>query len=210
MIPVAIFARISDTTAGRQDTSRQVNDLQAICEQQNWTVAATVTEQISGAKTNEQREGLQQVLSLAAAGQIKKVVITEVSRLGRKVGEVIKTIEQLAAFGVSIYIGNIGMETLLPDGRENFMFKPILVTLAGFAEMERELLRERILSGLATAKKNGKTLGRPVGSSDPGEVVDKYPAVVKHLRKGFSVRQVAKLADVSPATVQKVKKALAA
>jgi DNA invertase Pin-like site-specific DNA recombinase len=207
---VAIFARVS-TKDGRQDNGRQVNDLQTLCNTQGWTVAATVTETISGAKKNDQREGLQEVMRLAASGAISKVVVTEVSRLGRKVGEVIQTIEQLAALKVSIYIGNIGMETLLHDGKENFMFKPILVTLAGFAEMERELLRERILSGMETAKKKGKTFGRPTGSGESlDEVTTKYPVIVKHLKKGRSIRETAKLAGVAPATVQKVKKALAA
>ena len=204
---VILFCRVSTND---QHNLRQINDLSALAKTQNWNIEEIISEYISGAKRNDQREGLNQVLQLAATGKIQKVVVTEISRIGRKVSEVIKFIEQLTAFGVSLYIQNIGMETLLPNGRENFMFKPILVTLAGFAEMERELLRERIKSGLETAKRKGKTLGRPTGSAEQTDVLEKYPNVTKYLKQGFSVRKAAKLSDVSPATVQKVKKALAA
>lgn len=207
---VAIFARVSKVD-GTQTTSRQTTELAELATKQGWQVVATVTEQISGAKSNIEREGLQELLSLAASGQVQKVLIAEVSRLGRKVAEVLKVIEALAAYKVSIYIANIGMETLLADGRENFMFKPILVTLAGFAEMERELLKERIKSGMEQAKKKGKKFGRPTGTSESkADLLNKYPAVTKNLAKGFSIRQTAKLAGCTPATVQKVKKALAA
>jgi len=205
---VALFTRVSTAD---QNTTRQLNDLRKTAEQQSWTITAEITETISGAKDNSEREGIAELLQLAAAGQIRKVVVTEVSRLGRKVSEVINLIEQLQAFGVSIFIANIGMETLLADGKVNFMFKPILVTLAGFAEMERELLKERIKSGMKAARKAGKRIGRPEGSSEQAaDVLDKYPLVVKQLQKGRSVREAAKLADVSPATVQKVKKAMLA
>lgn len=205
---VAIFARVS--TTDKQTTDRQINDLRTLCVNNNWTVVATITEHVSGAKSNSDREGLQQLFALAQRREIKKVVITEVSRIGRNVSEGVQTIDQLTACGVSLYIQNIGMETLLADGKPNFMFKPILLTLVGFAEMERELLRERIKSGLETAKRKGKKLGRPTGVTETGDtVLAKYPAVVKSLRTGtFSVRQVAKLCDVSPNTVQKVKQAL--
>lgn len=204
---VAIFCRVSTKD---QHNLRQINDLTDLANKQGWVIEEIITEYISGAKRNDQREGLNQILQLAAAGKIQKVVVTEISRIGRKVSEVINFIEQLAAFKVSIYIQNIGMETLLANGKENFMFKPILVTLAGFAEMERELLRERIKSGLQTAKRKGKTLGRPTGSAEQTDVLEKYPKVAKYLKQGFSIRKSAKLADVAPATVQKVKKALAA
>ena len=159
-------------------------------------------------RRNSEREGLQQLFDLARRRKIRKVIITEVSRIGRNVSEGVQIIENLTAAGVSIYIQNIGMETLLPDGRTNFMFKPILLTLIGFAEMERELLRERICSGLETARKNGKTLGRPKGGETNDDVLQKYPGIVRELRSGLSVRKVAKICDVSPNTVQKVKQAL--
>lgn len=207
---VAIFARIS-TNDGRQDNSRQVSQLEDFCKKQNWTVAEVITEEISGAKSTSEREQLQHLFQLAGTGAIQKVIISEVSRIGRKVSDGIEIIDKLTRLGVSIYVQNIGMETLLADGRPNFMFKPILLTLIGFAEMERELLRERIKSGLKNAKRKGKTLGRPAGQTEaPEDFLGKYPKVAKELKSGLSLRKIAKLCDVSVNTVLKVREAMAA
>jgi DNA invertase Pin-like site-specific DNA recombinase len=207
---VAIFARVS-TNDGRQDNNRQTGDLLALAAQNGWQVEQTITEEISAAKSNDQRPGLQELLKLARSRKIKKVIVTEISRLGRKVSEGLQVIEELSKNGVSVYVQNIGIETLLSDGRENYMFKPILLTLMGFAEMERELLRDRVKSGLEAAKRRGKTLGRPTGSSkNEREIVKEYPAIVRALKAGeLSIRQIAKLNDVAPNTVMKVKRALA-
>jgi DNA invertase Pin-like site-specific DNA recombinase len=91
------------------------------------------------------------------------------------------------------------------------MFKPILLTLVGFAEMERDLLRERIKSGQAQARRAGKKIGRPAGTTiTPEALLAKHPKVVRQLRAGLSVRQAAAVCDVSTGTVQRVKQALAA
>ncbi len=206
---VAIFARVS--TTDRQTTTRQINDLRALCAKQSWTIVDTITEHVSGAKANSEREGVQQLFELAQRRSVDKIVVTEISRIGRNVSESVQIIDRLTAAGISLYIQNIGMETLLADGKPNFMFKPILLTLVGFAEMERELLRERIRSGLETAKRKGKKLGRPTGVTETtDDVLAKYPAVVRQLRSGQSVRNAAKICAVSPNTVQKVKQALQA
>ena len=122
---VAIFARVS--TTDRQTTTRQVNDLRDLCANQSWTVAHVITEHVSGAKTNDAREGVQQLFDLATRRAVQKVVITEISRIGRNVSESVQIIDRLTAAGVSLYIQNIGMETLLADGRPNFMFKPCVL-----------------------------------------------------------------------------------
>ena len=203
---VAIFARVS--TTDRQTTDRQINDLRDLCANQSWTIVETIAEHVSGAKANIDREGVQQLFALAQRRTIQKVIITEISRIGRNVAESVQIIETLTAAGVSLYIQNIGMETLLADGRTNFMFKPILLTLVGFAEMERELLRERIKSGLDTARRKGKKLGRPAGATETADdILAKYPSVVRNIRSGLSVRKIAKICDVSAGTVQKVKEA---
>lgn len=206
----AIFARIS-TNDGRQTNERQLGDLRTLCAQNNWAVIEEITEEISGAKSRESREGLTQLITLAKSGKIDKVVISEISRLGRKVSDGIRVIEELNEAGVSIYIQNIGMETLLSDGRPNYMFKPILLTLMGFAEMEREQLRDRVKSGLENARRNGKRLGRPEGSTKSDkDLLKQYASVVRDLKNGLSIRKAAKLNDVSPNTVVKVKSAMEA
>jgi len=205
---VAIYTRVSTDA---QTTARQISELHALCAANGWQVAAEVTETISGAKNNSERPGVQQLFDLAKRRQINKVVVTEVSRIGRNVSEAVQIIDLLTTARVSLYIQNIGLETLLPDNRPNFMFKPILLTLVGFAEMERDLLRERIKSGQAQARRAGKKIGRPAGKAiTPEAMLAKHPKVVRQLRAGLSVRQTAAVCDVSPGTVQRVKQALAA
>ena len=207
---VAIFARVS-TTDGRQCNDRQTSELNNLCAQNSWQVVETITEDISGAKDREQRKGLSKLVTLAQSGRIDKIVISEISRLGRKVSDGIKVIEEITEANVSIYIQNIGMETLLSDGSPNYMFKPILLTLMGFAEMEREQLRVRVKSGLENARRKGKTLGRPKGSTQSNkDLLRKYSGLKKDLESGLSLRKAAKLHDVSPTTAQKVKRAIGA
>jgi DNA invertase Pin-like site-specific DNA recombinase len=190
---VAIFARVS-TTDGRQDNTRQTSELEALCVRNNWNVIETICEEISGAKSRHDRPGLKRLIALAQAGNVT---------------DGIAVIDQLTKAGVSIFIQNIGMETLLSDGKTNFMFKPIILTLMGFAEMEREQLRERVKSGLENAKRKGKTLGRPNGSSKSDQdILKQYPAIVKQLKAERSIRETAKLCDVANGTVVKVKQAL--
>lgn len=206
----AIFARVS-TNDGRQSNDRQVNELLELCARQNWQVAEVITEQISSTKSRDQRPGLERLIDLAQSHSIQKVVISEISRLGRNVSDGIHVIDLLAGCGVSIYVANIGLETLLSDGKPNYLFRPILLTLMGFAELEREQLRERIRSGLDQARRSGKQLGRPQGSNlTPADYLKQYPAVTRELRSGLSIRKTAKLCDVSAATVQKVKRAMVA
>ena len=77
--------------------------------------------------------------------------------------------------------------------------------LAEFARMERETLRERILSGMDQARRQGKHVGRPDGSTENKEAfLKKYPSVVRNLRQGISVRKTAKICDISINTVRKV------
>ena len=81
--------------------------------------------------------------------------------------------------------------------------------LAEFARLERETLRERILSGMEEARRKGKKIGRPEGSLKEAEnYLQDYPSVVRNLKQGLSLRQTAKVCEVSVNTVRKVKSAM--
>jgi DNA invertase Pin-like site-specific DNA recombinase len=202
-LPVAIFVRVSKQS---QDYQRQISDLQAYATRQGYEVVKVISEKISGAADN--REGIAELLELVESGQIQKVLVSEVSRLGRKTSEVLQVVDELTDQGVSIYVQNFGMETLLPNGKRNSAAGIIFTLLAEFARMERETMIERINSGLAEAKRIGKKFGRPEGSTmTQAELLEKYPKVVKLLKQGQSIRNTAAIAGVSSKTVEKVKKA---
>jgi len=85
-IRAAIFVRVSTK---HQDTARQVDDLKQLCQKQGWEPVSIITEKVSGKAKNSQRPGLQKLIDLADARQIDKVVVSEVSRLGRNTREVL-------------------------------------------------------------------------------------------------------------------------
>ena len=196
-----IFVRVSKR---EQDYQRQLEDLRALAKTQNLEIIAEIAEKISGVKDNQERDGVQELLRLAQKGIIQKVLVQEVSRLGRSTVEVLKVLEELTSLRVSVYVQNFGFETL-KSGKRNPIAQFMFTLLAEFARMERETLRERILSGMEEARRQGKHLGRPDGSLENKETfLKKYPSVVRNLRQGISVRKTAKICDTSINTVRKV------
>lgn len=207
MTPVAIFVRVSK---GGQDYTRQVADLTAFCEKHNYTIVQVLAEKISGIKNNKERVAIQELIGLAKSQKIKKVLVTEVSRLGRKTSEVLQVMEELTELNISVFVQNYNMETLTPEGKRNPVAQLIFTFLAEFARLERETMIERICSGLDAAKRKGVTLGRKKGSTQSNEqILQKNPKIVRYLKEGAaSIREIAKLCEVSPGKVQKVKTAL--
>ena len=208
-VPVAILVRVSTS---KQETTRQVSELKALAESKGWQVAAICQESgVSGRAAEEDRHGLQEVLALAKAGKIKKVLVHEVSRLGRRPSVVMSFVESLETYCVSLYWHAQGIETLLPNCKRNPAAGIMLALLAEMARGEVETIRERINSGLAEARRKGIKLGRPIGSGlDAAALLAKHKDVVKALKAGHSVRNAAKITGKGPSTVQRVNAALKA
>ncbi|MEO6305456.1 MAG: recombinase family protein [Bacteroidia bacterium] len=203
---VAIFGRVS---SDQQDFQRQINDLQKVADRIGYEVVTVITEKISGAKTNEERKGIQQLLEGARKGQFKKVMVTEVSRLGRSTIETLKLLEELHKLGISIYLQDLNAETLNEKGEVSFQTEIMLHMLSLFSKNERRNLIDRIRSGMKTAKANDIHCGRPLGTVEEKETfLSKYPKIVEGLKKGFSIRECVKLYDTSLATVAKIRKAV--
>jgi len=204
MTQVAIFGR---TSTQEQDYQRQVVDMQKVADKFDYQVVSIITEKISGAKKNEERAGIQQLLNEARAGKFQKVLVTEVSRLGRNTLETLKLVEELHQLGVSIYLHDLGTETLNDENEMNMQTEMMLHMLSLFAKNERRTTIARIKSGMAQAKKNGVHCGRHKGTTENTEkFLSKYSKVVEGLRKGFSIRECVKLYDTSLGTVAKVRK----
>ena len=201
-----IYARVS-SMGDRQSTERQIEDLTRYAEGKGYEIVKVFQEHISGAKTNQERGILSECLEFCRTERPGTLMVTELSRLGRSTVEVLKAVEDLTAAGVSIYILDLNLSTLDERGEENPVAKMVLTVLALGAEMERKLILGRLNSGRELAKKRGVAMGRPKGTTD--DLLQKYPEVVKHLRKGKnSIREIAKLTGVSVSTVQRVKKSL--
>lgn len=205
MKPVAILVRVSTR---KQETDRQISELKAVADSKGWAVVEVVQEAgISG--SSKIRPGLARALELARAGRIRKVLVHEVSRIGRRNSVVHAFIDDLTDLGVSLYWHAQGIETILDTGKRNPAAGVMLALLAEMARAEKETLVERINSGLAEARRKGRVLGRPVGSTlEASELVAKHPDICRHLRAKKSIRDVAAITGKGTSTVKRVKKAM--
>jgi DNA invertase Pin-like site-specific DNA recombinase len=205
-IPVAIFGRVS---LDSMDFQRQISDLQKVADKLNYEVVSIITEKISGAKSNDERLGVQQLLLEAKQGKFKKLLCTEISRLGRNTVQTLSLIEQLHQMGISIYFQDLNSETLNEKGEVSFQTEILTNLLSLFAKNERLVLITRIRSGMLQAKAKNIHCGRPTNSKEmKSDFLAKYPKVIDGLGRGFSIRECVKLYDVSLATVAKVKRCL--
>lgn len=206
-IKVCAFVRVSKEV---QDYNRQIDDITKFCESKNYEIVQIINEKISGAKSNKDREGIQKLIAGANEGDFQKIVVAELSRLGRNAFEVRKLIEDMNNLKISIVIQSLSIETLDSKLKMNPMVSFMVAILSEIAQMERCFLIDRINSGLERAKKEGKKLGRKFNSSEDKEVfLSKYPSgLIRDLKKGISLRKCSKLYDVSVNTCVKIKKML--
>lgn len=190
---VAIYCRVS---TAEQDTDRQERDLKAFAKRAGHQVVQVYLETASGAKNNRAQRA--KVIELARGRHIDAILVTELTRWGRSTPDLLSTLEKLADWNVSV-IAQTGFDFDLSTAQGKLM----LTLMAGIAQFERDLLRERTLLGLAAARARGKKLGRQVGQNPS----DKYAKkVMKYLNDGKTVRWVAEELHISTTTVQAIKK----
>lgn len=204
---VVIYSRVS-SQGTRQSTERQVVDLESLAVSRNYSVISVFEEQASGRKKNREREVLRQCVDYCVnpVNNVEILLVTEISRLGRTTLEVLKSLEELHAHGVNVYIQNINIETLLPDGRVNPVASIITTILAELANIEWQGIVDRLQSGRRLYIENGGKTGRPIGSVKTKEQKkEQYKEVISLLKRGYSIRNVAKLSGKSVSTVQRIK-----
>lgn len=205
MEKVVIFARVSSTN-GTQDYQRQINDLTLYANNNKLQINSIFAEKISGAKLNAERVELNKMIDYVSKNNIKKVLVTELSRLGRDTLQVLQTIQILNELKISLYIQNYNIETLTNENEINPMSQFLITILAEVARMERKTIRERVSSGYVNFRNNGGVVGRKVGfrKSDQ-QFKSEYLEEIKLLKKGISLRNVAKLTSRSVNTLRKLK-----
>lgn len=204
MEQVVLFCRVSTMI---QDYDRQVKDLTLLANTHNWKIQEIFTEKISGAKKNDERTELSNLLAYVRAHNINKVLVTELSRLGRDTLQVLSTIELLNDAGVSLYIMNYNIETLDINGKVNPMSQFLITILAEVARMERKTIKERMDSGYKNYRQSNGKVGRKVGyrKTDEQFKLD-YKDVIRLLKKGVSLRDISKATNTSVNTIRKCQK----
>ena len=204
MKTAVIYARVSSTN-DRQNTERQIADLSRYTKANGYDLLRTFEEKMSGAKEN--RPVLEECIEFCITNQIGTLCVSEISRLGRSTKIVVNTLDRLTKAGVNVYIQNLPLCTLNEDGTPNPIAKMITAVLSSFAEIERDNIKYRLNSGRELAKAKGVKMGRKVGyKKSRQQKEEQYQGVIKNLKKGLSVRNTAKLCDVSTSTVQRTKK----
>jgi len=213
MTTAVIYARCSSSGAmeSRQDTTRQVLDLQEYASLNKMDVVKVFEEHISGGKSNSERVVLQECIQFCIDNKVDILLSNELSRIGRSAFNVLETVKSLIDHHINLYLQKERF-TLLDDNGKPSLFAPImLATLSTCAEIERENIAWRLNSGRKRAIESGTcVLGRKKGTVKSKEKKsDEYGQVIKLLHQGYSIRKTAKIADVSVSTVQRVKKEFA-
>jgi DNA invertase Pin-like site-specific DNA recombinase len=203
---VVIFSRVSSQI---QDYQRQTNELNDYATKMGYEVIGVFEEKISGAKKNEERPALTEMMKFIKAKKVNKVLTWELSRIGRDTIQVLQTIQMLNESGISLYIKNFNIETLDEQGKQNVLSSFLIQILSSVYEMERTQIRTRISSGYDNFRKAGGKVGRKDGYKKPNEqFINENRDVFKLIRanqkdKKFSIRQIMALTNKSSSTVQK-------
>jgi DNA invertase Pin-like site-specific DNA recombinase len=194
----AIYCRVSTDD---QSCERQQRDLKAFAKRAGYEVVVIFQEQASGADNS--RPQRRKVLDVARNREIDAILVTELSRWGRSTQDLVQTLDDLHGWKVSVLAQN-GLSFDLSTSTGKLM----RTIMAGLAEFERDLIRERVKSGMAMAKikgtRSGKAIGRPEGRSFRTQ--SKAGQVLAYRADGMSIRSIAKFLRISPMTVQQIMK----
>ena len=185
---VVIYARVS---TDKQSTDRQVEQLKEIANNHQWDVVETYVDVCSGAKTS--RPNFDKLMKDAFARKFETVMCLELSRMGRNTKHLLDKVEKLNEKRIDLYIHNQQIDTSTPTGKLFF------TVASAFSNFERDLIRERVISGLENAKKKGKVLGRRTNLTEEVRIK------IQQLRKdGIGIKKIAKQFHVAPDTIRKM------
>ena len=138
------------------------------------------------------RESIERLLLDLAEGD--RLLVSELSRLGRSLGQVIQLVDTLIQRKIRFTAIKEGIEL---DGEQDIQTKVMVALFGLFAEVERDLISERTKEGLATARAQGKMLGRPKGLPGKSKLDGKENDLRELMGKGLSISSIAKMLDVS-------------
>jgi DNA invertase Pin-like site-specific DNA recombinase len=187
---VALYLRVS---TNEQTTKNQRRELESVAARHGWNVCGVFEDAgISGAKDRNERPALDAMLKAVARREVDMVAAWSVDRLGRSLMDLLLLLKDLHAKGVDLFLHQQGLDTSTPSGRAMFQM------LGVFAEFERAMIRERVMSGLARAKSQGTPLGRPRLDAKKVEAIRRARAA------GNGIRRIARDLGVGVGTVLRV------
>lgn len=186
----ALYARVS---TDQQTTQNQLTELRTVARRAGWQIIHEyVDEGISGAKGRDGRPAYDQLLRAAVRREFDIIMVWSVDRLGRSLQHLVSFLSDIDSQGVDLYLHQQGIDTTTPTGKAMFQLCGV------FAEFERAMIQERVRAGLARARAQGKTLGRP----RIGVAVE--TAIRDARAKGKAIQRIAREVGVGVGTVQRV------
>lgn len=204
---VVLLCRVSTNS---QDYSRQVSELTEYCGRMNWTVEKIFANKVSGAKKNEERPEIIEMMKYIQEHNIDKVCVLEISRLGRNTLEALNVMKVLNDHNVCLFIKNYNLETIV-NGKVNPVASLICTILLEIAQMERLTIAERMASGrnqyIQKCRKEGIKMGRSASyKKTDEEMKEQYSREISLLRKGISLRNIKAITGTSILTLRKLYK----
>ncbi len=188
----ALYARVSTTNKG-QDTELQLRDLRTYAQARNLEVHKEYIDNgISGRK--DTRPALDALMDDARKRKFNSIIVWRFDRFARSTKHLVTALEEFKSLGIDFISYQENIDTSSPMGKAMFTI------VAAIAELEADIIRERVMAGLANAKAKGIRLGRPGINPETAQ------KIIELTKKGFSLRQIAAELGVSKSLVQKVGK----
>ena len=192
MLRVALYGRVSTLDKG-QDVGLQLRELREYCAHRGWHIAGEYADNgVSGAK--ESRPELNRLMADAKECKFDVIAVWRLDRFGRSLKHLVTALADLEALGITFVSLKDGFDLTTPSGRLMFQI------IGAMAEFERNLIRERVIAGMANARAKGAKLGRTALAVDMLRVAERRAA-------GESLRAIARDLRVSPALLVKRAKA---
>ena len=186
----ALYARVSTVNHG-QDVGLQLDELRQVAAQRGWTATEFIDIGVSGAK--DRRPGLDKLMADARSGRLDVVAAWRFDRFARNTAHLLQALDEFKALGVHFVSLREQVDTSTPMGKAMFTM------ISAMAELERDLLRERVVAGVRRAQAAGKHCGRPRRETSDKALV----AARALLDQGWSWRAVAEATGVQKDTLRR-------
>jgi len=215
-VNAVIYSRVS-SESDRQDNQRQTSELLEYANRMGYNIVNIYEEKVSGLKRNSERPIFSKMLDdidnsiMTNECKIEKILVWELSRIGRGVLQSLQNIQLLNEKKVCLFIKNFNLETLNDDKSPNSLSMFMVQILFSVASMELQMTKNRMVSGYHhhIQKYGSKSVGRKIGQVQiESKTLERHADVLKLVRKGHSIRDIASITKKSVNTVLKVKKLL--
>ena len=191
---VCLYARVSKTS---QSVERQISELEIVAARNGWEIVDRYIDHgISGATGRDQRHELDRMMKDSTKRKFDVVMVWSIDRLGRSLQNLIEILNDLNSKNIDMYMDQQSIDSTTPTGKLMFSL------IGAFAEFEKSTIRDRVISGLANARKKGRIGGRPTNLTD--EIQAK---ILEMKSAGASIRKIKEECSVGTATIYKVLRA---